>query len=162
MPPAGSTIWTYRNHFVERARLQSLIRSDDCVFCNAAMDVIMSDGDISGSCGDSITRSMRIRCCQTCGWWSVRKTEFTTCGGENTDDEWGNAGILKTLDVSDQTLPIASVRSYLTVKYDDRFKVNPTVFEHVVASVFRDLGFRVRVTGRSGDEGIDVILEGPH
>jgi restriction system protein len=34
------------------------------------------------------------------------------------------------------------------------------VFEETVASVFRDLGYGARVTAYSGDDGIDVILDG--
>jgi len=44
----------------------------------------------------------------------------------------------------------------LTVKYSDRFDLNPQVFEQVVAGVFSDFGYEVRVTSYSGDDGIDI------
>jgi restriction system protein len=67
---------------------------------------------------------------------------------------------LRNLDLTDLTLPLGEVRSYLAAKYSDRFSAAPRLFEDVVASVFRDCGYRTRVTGRSGDDGIDVILDG--
>jgi restriction system protein len=35
------------------------------------------------------------------------------------------------------------------------------MFEEIVASVFRDLGYDARVTAYSGDDGVDVVLDGP-
>jgi hypothetical protein len=39
--------------------------------------------------------------------------------------------------------------------------MEPGRFEQTVASVYRSLGYLARVTGHSGDGGIDVVLEGP-
>lgn len=58
-------------------------------------------------------------------------------------------------------MPIGDVRDYLAARYDARFQIHPKKFEDVVASVFRDLGYRSRVTAYSGDDGIDVILDDP-
>jgi restriction system protein len=56
---------------------------------------------------------------------------------------------------------VTELRTYLLAKYDDRFKVHPKKYEELVASVFSDFGYKVRVTSFSGDDGIDVfILDG--
>ena len=47
----------------------------------------------------------------------------------------------------------------MTAKYDSRFSINPRLFEEVVASVFKSIGYNVNVTGFSNDGGIDVVLE---
>jgi restriction system protein len=102
--------------------------------------------------------------CPVCGWWKFYKVA----------DSWGDLeleehdrvdfrfGVLKVLDLADISLPINQVRSYLVARYDARFSVHPHVFEEVVASVFRDQGYRVRITSYSGDDGIDVILDDAH
>lgn len=69
-------------------------------------------------------------------------------------------GLLKPLDLTDISIPITDVRNYLAARYDARFCVDPYRFEEIVASVFRDAGYRARVTNRSGDWGIDVFLDG--
>jgi restriction system protein len=49
----------------------------------------------------------------------------------------------------------------LAARYDARFSIDPWKFEEVVASVYRDQGYRTRVTARSGDGGVDIMLDGP-
>jgi restriction system protein len=39
--------------------------------------------------------------------------------------------------------------------------MHPQLFEETVASVFRDLGYQAVATAYSGDDGIDVVLQGP-
>jgi hypothetical protein len=98
-----------------------------------------------------------VRCCPVCGWWTAK---------EESDDgsviqTAGGCGILQQLDLSDQTVPLQEIRRYLVRRFEKRFSVDPSNFERVVASVYSDLGFTTRVTGRTGDNGIDVVLEGP-
>ncbi len=71
------------------------------------------------------------------------------------------AGCLKRLDLTDLSTPIKDVQTYLTAKYSDRFSMAWQLFEDTVGSVFAGLGYKARVTARSDDGGIDVILDGP-
>jgi restriction system protein len=69
--------------------------------------------------------------------------------------------LLRTLDLSDISAPVADVQRYLLAKYSDRFSIHPRQYEEVVASVFGGLGYKVRLTSFSGDDGIDVfVLDG--
>lgn len=113
------------------------------------------------------TRFILIRCCPVCGWWTKReelRVYHIGFGGFDTSDGriiYGAAGSLRELDLKDQSIPIEEIRAYLAAKYDSRFSIDPWKFEETVASIYRDFGFEVRVTGRSGADGIDVILDGP-
>ena len=49
---------------------------------------------------------------------------------------------------------------YLTAKYEERFIINPRLFEETVASVFKSIGYFTRVTAYQNDGGIDIILDG--
>ncbi len=64
------------------------------------------------------------------------------------------------MDLSDISVPVLVVRDYIISKYEARFRIHPKLFEDTVASVFKDHGFSVIVTGHSHDGGIDVILTG--
>jgi restriction system protein len=106
-----------------------------------------------------------IRCCPSCGWWTVWENVITINRGPikfgKLSTVRGAIGSLRELDLTDQSVPIEEIRDYLTARYDARFHVDPWKFEETVASVYKDLGFRADVTARSKDGGIDVILEGP-
>lgn len=44
---------------------------------------------------------------------------------------------------------------------NDLYALQPGEFEEYVGAVFRHKGYRARVTGRSGDHGVDVALQHP-
>jgi len=69
-------------------------------------------------------------------------------------------GELRTLDPSDISESIEAVRAHLMVSREDMLKVHPRKLEEIVGSVFKDFGYRTRVTAYSGDGGIDVYLDG--
>jgi restriction system protein len=73
----------------------------------------------------------------------------------------GAAAQLREFNLTGTSEPIEEIRSYLAANYDARSKIHPRVFEETVASVFRGLGYDARVTAYSGDDGIDVVLDGP-
>lgn len=92
--------------------------------------------------------------CKTCGWWKVIRTRYT----DGIDTKSGAIASLKELDLTDVRIPINEVRDYLCAKFEKRFSLHPRVLEETVGSVFKDHGYEVTVTGRTGDDGIDVIL----
>jgi restriction system protein len=99
--------------------------------------------------------------CMQCGWWSV----FRVHQGEHPatpelECYAGAIGCLKELDLTDISAPLHEIRAYLVAKGDRITRVHPRLFEQVVCSVFRDLGWRARATAYSGDDGVDVILQG--
>lgn len=73
----------------------------------------------------------------------------------------GAASSLRELDLLDDDVATEEVRSFITAKFEARFEMTPAMFEEVVASVYRSFGYQTVVTGRSGDGGIDIVLDGP-
>lgn len=102
-----------------------------------------------------------LMCCGACGWW--RHVIDVSLSVQRDYETWhlffGSIGILKPMDLKDMNIPIDEVSRYLVAKYEERFSVNPKLFEEVVANVFKQLGYHVRVTGYSNDGGIDSVLE---
>jgi restriction system protein len=65
------------------------------------------------------------------------------------------------LDLSDISAPVAEVHNYLLARYSDRFTVHPRKYEELVGSVFSGLGYKVRLTSFSKDDGVDIfVLDG--
>lgn len=101
----------------------------------------------------------RLRVCPLCGWW-IAFRETVAQGRVVEVKTYGGVGGLKILDMTDVNTPMGEVRQYLTARFESRFTINPRLFEETVGSVFNDLGYSTRVTAYSGDDGIDVILDG--
>lgn len=102
-----------------------------------------------------------IEYCKCCGWWRLLKHIYLPAEAwQIWNMVFGCVGILKSFDLLQSNESIQEVRSYLTAKYDARFYIHPKVFEDVVGSVFKSLGYQTLVTGYSNDGGIDIILNG--
>lgn len=160
------TEWLYSDWVRDKQVTRSALFEIKCLFCSFPLNTLI-DGN------QTVKNALRVvdlvsnieRVCPICGWWLwYEKTDMM-----RPVLSWnfcyhhieGAIGSLKEFDVSDQSVPIEAIRSYLAAKYDARFQVDPWRFEEVVASVYRDVGYQARVTARSGDGGIDVILDGP-
>jgi restriction system protein len=99
-----------------------------------------------------------IDVCSVCGWWIARKRYANVRPGDGGINYTAGMAVLKELNLANASVPIAEVQKYLLARYERRFEVHPRLFEETVASVFRDHGYDVVVTGYSGDGGVDVIL----
>lgn len=145
-----------------------------CCYCGTpvrALDARHRGGTGSGSsmiAAEWHSESDSLLVCDLCGWWcvthDVRGEAFGIArDGEPEDLEFYEQGdqvvaVLKKLDLSNVELPLDELRRYLIARYSERCEIGPTRFEDVVASVFRDLGYRVLLTARSGDCGIDILV----
>jgi hypothetical protein len=94
--------------------------------------------------------------CSLCGWWLV-----TEIYDGNVEHYYGGFACLRSLDLADIETPVSEVKNYLLARYVSRFDIHPRLFEQTVASIFRDAGYSARLTAYSGDNGIDVFLDGP-
>ncbi|TDX09466.1 restriction endonuclease [Flavobacterium sp. S87F.05.LMB.W.Kidney.N] len=96
--------------------------------------------------------------CLVCGWWKILERYWMGAEWQMWDVFFGLNGSLKNLDYNKSNLPLSEVRNYLVRNYENRFNVNPRLFEELVADVYRDFGYQTICTGYSNDGGIDVIL----
>jgi hypothetical protein len=100
--------------------------------------------------------------CAVCGWWISLK--FGDLLPSPIDYHLRTLNVCRStlidLDLTDISIPVDDVKTYLSLKYERRFSVSPRLFEEAVASVFRDAGYYAEITKYSHDGGIDVILRG--
>lgn len=161
------SIWTYNSNVRDVGAISAAIEAKQCVYCNALLDTPKDNTEVLDHATGAGTTSILVHCCPVCGWWTVRKEihaySITFGGyiGAQGVSIRGAAGSLREFDLKDQSIPIEEIRAYLAARYDARFYIDPWRFEETVASVYRDFGYKARVTARSGDDGIDVILDGP-
>jgi hypothetical protein len=147
------SIWQYDGQ--TKDALLSVMRTSACAYCGNDLWRPQPIVD-EKPWGDK--EEWRVRVCQNCGWWKITKIDHLEEGVLYRGFRSPAAGSLKTLDLTDITTPMDEVRQFLIAQYQSRFLLAPSLFEEAVASVFRDVGFRAFVTGRSGDGGIDILL----
>lgn len=134
------------------------VRGTSCIYCHEALVGLPARAFEAG-----LKRLfVKVSLCPVCGWWTVFRVhqgEHPRCPG--IEGYSGSIGCLKELDLTDVTVPLHEVRQQLLARKDSLFETHPKLLEEVVCSVFKDLGWNARVTAFSGDDGIDVILDGP-
>jgi restriction system protein len=160
------SIWTYAPASTSSPLAEEAVRARAlvlCVFCKAQM-IELANASVANPGFPTDWSERRARCCPVCGWWVLREERHgrDAAGAYAYTSMYGSTGILKQLSMPPSAAPLNELRQYLAAQYADRHKVDPTVLEHVVASVYRGHGYlNVRVVGRTGDEGIDIVMEGP-
>lgn len=159
------TIWAYCVSTKEE--LHQFFMRRVCVFCGGRIEVLHDGEEFRDFGGSYYRRGMQTRrkveICQSCGWWRIKDHIEEICSQSDIKlvgpYTAGAVGALKRLALHEISTPIDEVRSYLLGKQRARFDLHPRLFELTVGSVFRDLGYEVKVTAYSSDGGIDVILE---
>lgn len=131
-----------------------------CPYCTAWM-VVLAGKDLPAMHKGMNARQATLLGCPACGWWKAVSL-LAAAPYETYDGGFCELrtlpGVLRHLDVSDLSVPVGELRSYLLARYSDRFLIHPRKYEEIVAGVFSDFGYRVRLTSYSGDEGIDLLL----
>ena len=159
-------IWEYTHPRLDGPTLKGTVDRDECLFCSERLERLVlssSGGEVHDPTSDLCFTSDEklVRVCAVCGWWAVQRIHTIYGASIGSSTSSGAIGGLRQLDLSDVHLPISEIQSYLAARYERRFDIHPRVFEETVASVFRGLGYQARVTAYTGDDGIDVILDGP-
>ena len=145
--------------FEEAKRLITInsLSSDDCIFCRRRLLHYPSEKFEVGQ----KRLLVQLSVCARCGWWSVYRIhqgEYPETAGI-IESHSGAIGCLKELDLSDISIPLDEVRQYILARNDSVYTAHPKLFEDVVCSVFKALGWVARVTAYSGDDGVDVVLD---
>lgn len=149
-------MWEYS----EASRLFTLrsVHSKQCIWCYK--ELLRLDPVHVASKRSRRKLIAQLSVCPHCGWW----TAYRVHQGDHPETAHlyecydGIVGSLKEFDPADISVPIEDVRRYLQINQDRVYDLHPRVFEEVVGSVFKDHGWRVKVTAYTGDDGVDVVL----
>lgn len=158
------SIWIYEPGAYSRWELSQAVQQERCLFCRFKLTLVHreSQSRVEHDIPIRDIATLYVRWCALCGWWTKRVSAQGISIEMNFLEirELGAAGSLKDLNLQDIEMPLGEVRDFLTARYDARSDMSPRLFEDAVASVFADLGYCVVVTGKSGDGGIDAVMEG--
>lgn len=153
-------IWEYQDKNCEAT--YDTVTSDVCIFCGHQLRKVREIELEHENCCNWRNKK-HIKMCPVCGWWTVfhEYYEFKQfCDDDAIFRNYGAAASLKKLNLDDMSIPIDDITKFLLAKYNNRFLVNPQLFEETVASAFRGMGYYARTTAYQRDGGIDVILDG--
>ncbi|MBC8433903.1 MAG: restriction endonuclease [Desulfobacterales bacterium] len=124
--------------------------NDSCPFCQARIDIVY---ELTTDLYDDVSHLI-VRSCEGCGWW------FSSILSE--DEGYYKATltpILRSFDVDSVTIPTKTLEIELRKRPKILHSLNPKKFEELVQSVFKDFfETDVRLVGRTGDGGIDLIF----
>ncbi len=161
------SIWTYAFAHEDPRFVENAVGASSCLFCRHPLRSLPSDIGYRPHPVNpevSLRVARHVRFCEVCGWWvtSERRAIYDFEYQTESHESSAAAGLLRCLNVSDQSIALSTIRSYLAAKYESRFAIPPQRLEEIVGSVYRDHGYAVDVVGRTGDGGIDVILMDAH
>lgn len=109
--------------------------------------------------GSICDRQSSLHICALCGWWvAVDSAVLPAVGSQFWLINLVSHAALVDFDLANIDTPMSEVRRYLRRRYESRQSIHPRLFEQIVASVFKDLGYDAQATAYSNDGGIDVVL----
>lgn len=79
-------------------------------------------------------------------------------GAGNINDQFLHRPILKIFDINDPQLAFAELGKWLSEHSERMYDLTPRRFEELVDDVFKNMGYRTRLTQASKDGGVDIYL----
>ena len=146
--------WTYSQ--VRRDLTPYLIHVLKCVFC----DIELKSFDLPSTDEFEVGTKKTGKICPECGWWKIIETKKSSDLIYEPQIIASSIGSLQELDLSDISLPLGEGKNYLSKPPNKIMDLNPRMFEELVASVFKDIGYNVNLSAHSTDGGIDIFLSG--
>jgi len=122
-----------------------------CPFCNSLnSEYVRQEENTSGE--ESYGRE-----CNRCGfWWS-----HTRCPGfglEYCESDTFEYSMLREFAINDARLGMEEIGAHLRKRFKDIEDLSPRNFEYLIARVYTKLGYSVRLTKQTRDDGFDMIL----
>ncbi len=138
-----------RNSVTEGGHLLSW-RKVTCDWCQTVLQDISHTSD-AGWAEDSEQR------CSFCGWWH---RQLTTHYDEHNPhgDQYYFWSELRAFPISDHRITFAELGTHLRRSYADVFSISPRRFEELIEDVFKQHGYRTRLTAASRDDGVDIYF----
>lgn len=135
-----------------------------CFFCKHNLEAIHNNSliDINTLPGAEWHKCEEVWECDKCGWW-----EYSFHSYINGEESWGmkdweltvNSAILRKFEIGSNSVPIESLRKYISKKEEKIFHIHHKKMEELVGSIFKEhYDCEVKVVGKSNDGGVDLIL----
>lgn len=157
-----SPIWEYRDRTWSAVLLNTAYRSRTCPCCADSAQLSIADR-VDKSDGERYSVYLSVMCCERCGWWVAAEDEWDSSCGTATKTVHrlsATGAALQTFSeglCGQQLTDLEKeIRSHIL---GEGKSVRWSTLEDATKGVFKEFGFEARVTARSKDGGVDVIVE---
>ena len=130
---------------------------DECVYCKRPLDVINHDEN-QVDVGFTKTEIWKQKLCPSCRWWTLDYHSYLPHEDGIAEDHGHAFAVLREFHIDGIDTPVEELRRYLTDRFEARFDIHPRKLEEILASIFREHGFRVELTAYTKDGGVDLFL----
>lgn len=159
----NSRIWKYTSQTQSSPLLSSVFQSTTCPCCENKPRLTISDQK-DESDGRRYSEYMKVFRCNTCGWWFVSKDTWDSSCGSVPDRALrsisATGAALRTFSQGPSDEQLNTLEGEIADHVQGRgSSVAWATLEDVTKGVFREFGYEARVTARSKDGGIDVIVD---
>jgi len=92
--------------------------------------------------------------CKRCGFW-YEGINMSIYSFKVADIKYS---LLKKFNINDSAVGLSDLGSHLKRKFSDIYNLDPRKFEELVADVYLNMGYHVRLTQQTKDGGLDMVL----
>ncbi|WP_084360693.1 restriction endonuclease [Hydrogenophaga palleronii] len=159
----SSRIWQYRNQTQSTPLLLAVFGSSACPCCKGGPALSITDRK-DESDDRKYSQYIKVMRCESCGWWFASHDQWDSSCGSSPDRAVrilsATGAALHTFSPGPDEHQLAllerEIQSHLLGQGSSTAW---GVLEDITKGVFREFGYNARVTARSKDGGIDVIVD---
>lgn len=159
----SSRIWRYGSQTQSAPLLSAVFGSSACPCCEGSPELSITDRK-DESDGRRYSQYTKVMCCELCGWWFASHDQWDSSCGSSPDRAIrilaATGAALRTFSPGPDGPQLALLESEIQAHLSGQGSSTAwAVLEDVTKGVFREFGYDARVTARSKDGGIDVIVD---
>lgn len=158
-----SKIWQYGSQTQCASLLTSVFRINACPCCSGGTPLAVADRE-DESDGFRYSQCIKVTCCKSCGWWFVSHDQWdSSCGvlpNRAIRILAATGAALRTFSSGPDEHELAVLEGEIRTHLLGRGASSAwATLEDATKGVFREFGYDAKVTARSKDGGIDVIVD---
>ncbi len=159
----NAQIWQYGSQTQSAPLLSAVFGSSACPCCKDSPTLFVTDRK-DESDGRRYSQYIKVMRCESCGWWFVSHDQWdSSCGslpGRAIRILSATGAALRTFAPGPDEQQLSSLESEVEAHLLGHGSATAwAVLEDVTKGVFREFGYNARITARSKDGGVDVIVD---
>lgn len=159
----NSRIWQYGSRTQSAPLLSAVFGNSVCPCCKDSPTLSVTDRK-DESDGRRYSQYIKVMRCESCGWWFASDDQWDSSCGSLPDRAIrilsATGAALRTFAPGPDEQQLISLESEIEAHLLGHGASTAwAVLERVTKGVFREFGYEARVTARSKDGGIDVIVD---
>ncbi len=159
----NSRIWQYGSQTQSAPLLSAVFGNSACPCCKDSPSLSVTDRK-DESDGRRYSQYIKVMRCESCGWWFASNDTWDSSCGSLPNSAirvlTATGAALRTFSSGPDEQQLAALESEIEAHLLGRGSSTAwAALEDVTKGVFREFGYDARVTARSKDGGVDVIVD---